>query len=115
MPTIVALIGGNFTGRARANAYATIAAAAAVAVGLGPIIGGFVTAEWTWRWVFAAEVPIALGILVASRVIRDAPVEERPTLGVIGAVLSAAGIAVVVFGVLLGGAWGWGWLQIAEG
>src|SRR5262245_49293369 len=57
MPTIVALIGGNFTGRARANAYATIAAAAAVAVGLGPIIGGFVTAEWTWRWVFAAEVP----------------------------------------------------------
>ena len=53
MPTVIALIAGNFTGRARAGAYGTIAAAAAVAVGLGPIIGGFVTAYYSWRWVFA--------------------------------------------------------------
>ena len=36
MPTVIALIAGNFTGRARAGAYGTIAAAAAVAIALGP-------------------------------------------------------------------------------
>src|SRR5262245_28585414 len=80
MPTVTALIAGNFTGRARAGAYSAIAAAAAVAVALGPLIGGFVTAYYSWRWVFAAEVVIAGGILLASRIVRDVPTEERPRL-----------------------------------
>src|SRR5262249_49057557 len=67
MPTIVALIGGNFTGRARANAYATIAAAAAVAVGLGPIIGGLGTAGRTRRGGFGGGGPAAPGVPVAAR------------------------------------------------
>src|SRR4051794_13603722 len=47
MPTVTALIAGNFTGRKRAQAYAAIAAAAAIAVGVGPIIGGYVTTEFS--------------------------------------------------------------------
>jgi len=115
MPTVTALIAGNFTGRARAGAYGAIAAAAAVAVALGPIIGGFVTAYYTWRWVFAAEVVVALGILLASRVIRDAPTEDRPGLDLVGAALSAAGLGVLVYGVLQSGSWGWVRPRVASG
>ncbi|HSJ73487.1 MAG TPA: MFS transporter, partial [Miltoncostaeaceae bacterium] len=115
MPTVTALIAGNFTGRARAGAYSTIAAAAAVAVALGPIIGGFVTAYYSWRWVFAAEVVIAAGILLASRVIRDVPTDERPRLDLLGALLSAVGLGLVVLGVLQSGSWGWVRPRVAEG
>src|SRR5262249_14265766 len=115
MPTVTALIAGNFTGRARAGAYGAIAAAAAVAVALGPIIGGFVTAYYSWRWVFAAEVVVAFGILLASRVIRDAPSEDRPHLDLVGAALSAAGLGVFVYGVLQSGSWGWIKPRVASG
>lgn len=116
MPTVIALIAGNFTGQARAAAYGTMAAAAAVAVALGPIIGGFVTAYYSWRWVFAAEVVIALGILLVSGIIRDVPTgERRPRLDVVGGVLSASGLALLVLGVLQSGTWGWVRPRVADG
>jgi EmrB/QacA subfamily drug resistance transporter len=115
MPTVTVLIAGNFTGQRRAVAYGTIAAASAVAVAVGPIVGGFVTANFSWRWVFFAEVFIALGIFVASRVITDVPPDERPSLDVVGAFLSAAGLAMFVLGVLQSGTWGWITPKVPDG
>jgi EmrB/QacA subfamily drug resistance transporter len=115
MPTVTALIAGNFTGRARAAAYGTIAAAAAVAIAVGPIVGGFVTAYASWRWVFAAEVVIAAGIFVGTKAIPDVASEGRARFDVVGAVLSAAGLGLVVFGVLQSGAWGWIEPKVTEG
>ena len=108
MPTIVSLIAGNFTGAARAGAYGTIAAAAAVAAAAGPIIGGFVTSQFSWRWVFAAEVLIAIGILVLTTRVPDAALDgEKPKLDLVGAGLSSVGLALVVLGVLQSSGWGW--------
>ncbi|MDH4112447.1 MAG: MFS transporter [Actinomycetota bacterium] len=115
MPTVVALVAGNFEGRRRAVAYGVLAAAAAVAVAAGPIIGGFVTAYFSWRWVFAAEVLIAAGILLGSKVVQDAPAEHRPRLDMVGALLSAAGLGMLVFGVLQSGTWGWIEPRVADG
>jgi MFS family permease len=106
MPTVVALVAGNFTGRRRAFAYGVIAAAAAAAIAAGPIIGGFVTAEFSWRWVFAAEVPIAAVLLIGSASIADAPAGERPRIDLVGAALSAVGLGAVVIAVVQSGAWG---------
>jgi MFS family permease len=107
MPTVTALVAGNFSGQQRARAYGLIAASAAVAVAAGPIIGGFVTANFSWRWVFAAEVLIAAGLLIGTARIPDVAVEERPKLDVVGALLSAAGLAMIVLGVLQSSSWGW--------
>ena len=49
---------------------------------------------------FAGEVVVVLAILLLTRRIADAPVEERPKLDVVGAVLSALGLGLLVFGVL---------------
>jgi EmrB/QacA subfamily drug resistance transporter len=107
MPTVTALIAGTFTGRKRAVAYGTMAAASAVAVAVGPIIGGYVTTEFSWRWVFAAEVLIALGIVAFSRVLTDVPPEGETHLDLVGAAMSAIGLGLVVFGVLQASVWGW--------
>jgi len=107
LPAIVALVAGNFAAERRPAAYGAVAAAGAIAVAVGPLIGGFFTTYFSWRWVFAGEVLIVLVILVFARRIADAPVEERPQLDVVGAVLSALGLALLVFGVLRTSEWGW--------
>jgi MFS family permease len=107
LPAIVALVAGNFPTERRPAAYGLVAAAGAVAVAVGPLIGGFFTTYLSWRLVFAGEVLIVLAILVLTRRIADAPVEKRPQLDVVGAVLSALGLGLLVFGVLRSGEWGW--------
>jgi MFS family permease len=107
LPAIVALVAGNFPVQRRSAAYGLVAAAGAVAVAVGPLIGGFFTTYFSWRWVFAGEVLIVGVILVLARRVADAPPDERPRLDVVGAVLSAVGLALVVFAVLKAGTWGW--------
>jgi MFS family permease len=107
MPAIVALVAGNFAAERRPAAYGLVAAAGAVAVAVGPLIGGFCTTYFSWRWVFAGEVVVVLAILLLTRRIADAPVEERPQLDLVGAALSALGLGLLVFGVLRTSEWGW--------
>ena len=107
MPAIVALVAGNFPPARRPAAYGLVAAAGAVAVAIGPLIGGFCTTYFSWRWVFAGEVVVVLAILLLTRKIADAPVEQRPQLDLVGAVLSALGLGLFVFGVLRSAEWGW--------
>jgi MFS family permease len=107
LPAIVALVAGNFPAEKRPAAYGLVAAAGAVAVAIGPLIGGFCTTYFSWRWVFAGEVVLVIVILLFARRIQDAPVEERPQLDVVGAVLSALGLGLLVFGVLRTSEWGW--------
>jgi MFS family permease len=107
MPAIVALVAGNFAAPRRPAAYGAVAAAGAIAVAVGPLIGGFCTTYFSWRWVFAGEVLVVIAILLLTRRIADAPPERRPTLDYVGVVLSAAGLGLLVFGVLRTGEWGW--------
>src|SRR5215217_6219717 len=107
LPAIVALVAGNFPTERRPAAYGLVAAAGAIAVAVGPLIGGFCTTYFSWRWVFAGEVVVVLAILVLARKIADAPSETRPKLDFVGTILSAAGLGALVFGVLRSSEWGW--------
>ena len=60
LPAIVALVAGNFPAERRPAAYGLVAAAGAIAVAVGPLIGGFCTTYFSWRWVFAGEVVLVL-------------------------------------------------------
>ncbi len=107
LPAIVALVAGNFPPEGRSRAYGLVMAAGAIAIAVGPLIGGLATTYFSWRWVFVGEVLIIVPILLESRRIQDAEPEQQPPLDVVGAVLSAAGLGLVVFGILRSGEWGW--------
>lgn len=108
IPAIAALVAANYSGRQRALAFGLIGGVAAVAVAAGPLIGGWVTTYLSWRYVFAGETVVVIGILMIRRRMRPA---ERPAspprLDLVGAALSAIGLALVVYAILRSSEWGW--------
>jgi len=108
LPALVALVAGSYRGADRAVAYGVLGGVAGAGIAVGPILGGWVTTDFTWRLVFVGEVLVALGILAATRLIPESAREsDRPGLDWVGSVLSASGLAVIVFGVLQASNWGW--------
>ncbi len=65
IPAIVSLAAGRYEGRQRAAAFGIIGGVAGAAIAAGPLIGGWVTTEFTWRYVFLAEDVIVIAILLA--------------------------------------------------
>lgn len=108
LPAMVALVAANFKGQERAVAYGVLGGVAGAGIAVGPILGGWATTELSWRVVFAGEVVVAAGIFAGLRLLEDAPVErEGRSLDWVGGVLSAAGLGLVVLGVLQASNWGW--------
>ncbi|MFF9814389.1 MFS transporter [Streptomyces sp. NPDC014006] len=107
LPAIVTLVASNFAVQRRPAAYGLVAAAGAVAIALGPLIGGLATTYFSWRWVFAGEVVMVLGIVLLARRIADAPAGEGARIDLVGSVLSALGLGIFVYGVLRSDEWGW--------
>jgi MFS family permease len=107
IPGIAALTAANYEGKDRAIAYALIGGITAVAVAVGPLIGGWVTTNASWRYVFAGETVIVTVIILLRGQIAQAPkAGHRPKMDVIGSVLSVAGLGLAVFGILMGSKWG---------
>jgi EmrB/QacA subfamily drug resistance transporter len=108
IPAIAALIAANYEGKQRALAYGVIGGVAGAAIAAGPLIGGWVTTEFSWRYVFAGEVVIVIAVLLFRRRMVPAPrAQHRPKLDVVGAMLSAIGLGLVVFAILKSSSWGW--------
>jgi MFS family permease len=106
MPAIVALVATNFGRADRPRAYGLVAAAGAIACALGPVIGGAFTTYWSWRYVFVGEVLIIGVILLLARRMSDTPAERGVKLDLVGTALSAAGLGLIVYGILRSGSWG---------
>jgi EmrB/QacA subfamily drug resistance transporter len=108
LPALVALVAGTYRDKDRAVAYGVLGGVAGAGIAVGPILGGWATTDFSWRYVFVGEVVVAIGILIGTRLMAEperAP--GKPTLDWVGSVLSAAGLAVLVFGVLQASNWGW--------
>src|ERR1700761_7321487 len=106
LPSIVALVASNFGTDERPRASGLVAAAAAVAVAVGPIVGGFCPTSLSWRYVFAGEVLVVVAILFLARRISGGVPEKKVRLDLVGTALSAAGLGLIVFGILRSGTWG---------
>ncbi len=115
LPATLAIMSATFTGRIRATAFAAWGATAGVGAAVGPVVGGWLTTNYSWRWSFRINVIVApLAIVAAAlfmkRVVRPA---RRPRMDFAGAVLIAAGMFLIVFGLSEGGTYGW-WHPIVD-
>jgi EmrB/QacA subfamily drug resistance transporter len=109
LPATLAILSVTFRGRERATAFAAWGATAGVAAAFGPVVGGFLTTNYSWRWSFRINVIIApLAIVGAVLYMKqgEAP-ERRPRVDVVGAVMVATGMFLFVFALSEGGTYGW--------
>jgi MFS family permease len=107
LPALVALVAGSYQGRERAMAYGVIGGVAGIGIAVGPILGGWATTEFSWRYVFVGEVLVALAILGGLRSVKEPEKVPGVRLDWVGSVLSASGLALLVYGVLQASTWGW--------
>ena len=101
LPSMQALIHGNFEGPMQRKAYALVGASAAIAAAVGPVLGGFITTYLSWRVAFFGEVVIIAIVLLGSGRIREVPFTGDRRIDGVGAVLSAVGMGGVVTGILV--------------
>jgi MFS family permease len=85
----------------RAKAFGVITGMGGIGAAAGPLIGGLITTAISWRAAFVFQAIVVGVIVVLSRAIVDPlPVEHKQPFDTLGAVLSAAGLVLVVMGVL---------------
>jgi EmrB/QacA subfamily drug resistance transporter len=86
------------------QALATLTIPALIGPVVGPLIGGYITTEFHWRWIFFINIPIGiLGIVLATIFIPNIKEEDTPPLDVIGFLLSGIGLALLMLGFASGG------------
>jgi EmrB/QacA subfamily drug resistance transporter len=109
LPATLSILSTTFTGHERATAFAVWGAVAGAGVAFGPVLGGFLTTHYSWRWSFRINLIVApLAILGAVLFMRATPRgERRQRIDVLGAVLVACGTFLLVFGLSEGSAYGW--------
>jgi MFS family permease len=121
IPPIYILITVFFTDlKDRAKWFGIVSGAAGLGAAAGPLIGGLITSYISWRASFILQVLVVLAIALLARRIPEPPLPAaRPSFDLLGAVLSAAGLFFVVFGILQTSTYGWTsarvWIMVLAG
>ncbi|MGH9125687.1 MAG: DHA2 family efflux MFS transporter permease subunit, partial [Acidimicrobiales bacterium] len=117
MPATLSIITNVFTTPSeRAKAIGIWAGVAALGVGIGPVTGGFLLDHFYWGSVFFVNVPIvALALIGGWFLVPESKDPSAPRLDPVGAVLSIAGLAAVLWAVIEAPVDGWGSLSVVIG
>lgn len=108
MPATTSLLVSNYKGRDRQIGFGIWGGIAAGAVALGPVVGGWLTTYYSWRWAFRINVGVAALLVLGSLFISEArDEEEKPSIDFLGIVLSSIGMFLVVFGFIKASDYGW--------
>lgn len=98
MPSTLSILARTFPERReRAMAIGVWSAVAGVGVALGPVVGGLLLQHFPWNAIFWVNPPIVVAVVVATIVwIPESSDPARPRLDLVGAILSSAGLIILV-------------------
>ncbi|MGA8209894.1 MAG: MFS transporter, partial [Nocardioidaceae bacterium] len=101
-PGSLAMISGSFRRTDRGRVIGQWAGLGGIAAALGPLLGGWIVDNASWRWIFGINVPVALVVLLVTA--RHVPESRDPEsargFDVLGAVLGALGLAGVTYALI---------------
>ncbi|TDE92647.1 MFS transporter [Occultella glacieicola] len=101
LPSMQALIHGNFRDDEQRRVYALVGAAAAIAAAVGPLLGGAITTFLSWRVGFLLEAVMIAVVLAGLGLVRDAKYTGPRGIDLVGAILSVVGMGGTVLGILV--------------
>src|ERR1700682_6366097 len=80
-PSEQAILADTFPPAKRGMAFAVYGIAVVTAPAIGPTLGGWITDNFTWRWIFFINIPVGIiSLLLTSRLIQDPPYFKRRKL-----------------------------------
>jgi DHA2 family multidrug resistance protein len=80
-PSEQAILADTFPAAKRGMAFAVYGLAVVLAPAIGPTLGGWITDNFTWRWIFLLNIPVGiLSLVLTSRLIQDPPDMKRKKL-----------------------------------
>jgi EmrB/QacA subfamily drug resistance transporter len=86
------------------DAVAWLTIPALIGPAIGPVVGGYITTFYDWRWIFWINLPFGLAALaLATWLMPDMPAEHKVALDVKGFLLSSGGLSLSVFGMTIVG------------
>lgn len=92
----------------RSTATVGVLSVAVVAPAIGPVLGGILVDNTSWRWIFLVNLPIgAVGLLLALLWLSEERLETRTRLDLRGLVLSATGVTLLIYTLSTGPENGW--------
>jgi EmrB/QacA subfamily drug resistance transporter len=107
MTSSLSLISTEFQGRERAIAFGVWGSVAGAAASLGPLLGGYFTTYYSWRWSLRINVVVAIIAIIGSVFVKEAKSEEKKRFDWPGTFLSGTGLFSLVFGLIEGQKYGW--------
>ena len=114
MPATLSIITNAFPAEERGRAIGTWAGISALALAIGPLLGGFLTEQVSWRAIFYLNIPVAAGAVLATlfavRESRDETVGRE--IDWAGTAVLTGGLTALVLALVEGNAWGWGSTRI---
>lgn len=114
LPSSIAVINVLFTGRNRAVAFGLWGAVFGGAAALGPLLGGWLAEDFSWRWAFYINVPIAIAAGIAVMLtVPETKVANVGNIDIVGVLLSSIGLGLIVFGLIEGQQYGW-WTAVSD-
>ena len=101
VPGSLSIIGASFSEERRGKAIGTWSGFSGVTAALGPVLGGFLIEQISWRAAFLINVPLAVVVLViASRHVPESRDPDAARLDLSGAALATVGLGGVVYGLI---------------
>jgi EmrB/QacA subfamily drug resistance transporter len=109
MPATLSIITNVFPVQERGKAIGVWAGTAGLAAVLGPLTGGFLLEHFYWGSIFLVNIPIVIvGLAAGVFLIPTSKDPSAPRLDPFGALLSIAGLAALLFGIIEAPQRGWG-------
>jgi DHA2 family multidrug resistance protein len=113
MPLSQALVLDLYSGRDRGPVMAIWGVGVMVAPILGPVLGGWLTESWSWRWVFYINLPVgALCLLGMMTFVPDTPIDRSRKFDWVG--FSLLGIAIAALQLVFDRGQSQGWFDSSE-
>ena len=116
-PATLSIIVATFPPRQRGTAIGIWVGISAMALAIGPLIGGILTEQINWSWIFFINVPVGIAGIIVSRLFitesRDESEEQR--LDLPGLISSAVGLFGLTYALIEGNNYGWSSGRILAG
>lgn len=108
LPVTLSILNATFVGRERAIAFAVWGSTIGGMAAVGPLLGGWLTESFSWRWAFGINLPIGLLVLVGlAFFVAESRASNPGRVDVVGALLSVLLFGSLVFGLIEGRTYGW--------